>query len=478
MVERCRLHGIQRRRSSSIAATSFMAVCSWITKAEAARAASLAILATSAFSDPTNSEIELRVSKTCTGLLESFFETQLQTSDEDEEQEETRSLADVQLELGKMQLQEALACADRALNVDFSATEERRKLLLRRAKFVEQAAKHPECIDDFLRKSETQTRCTQLWFKIAIHSLTAARETEEALKMWHRATSFSVGGRPARIRWPELIQSPTVWVPGLRSSRLWSCSNWPFLQNLETSAALILEEVKKATSSFSPAYPYLRQEGLWEDMFLYRGGVWNETLCNALPRTCRLLLPELPTKPGVPFATSYNEEVVIFRSTPGTAVAGHCGQSNSVVNLHLTLNGAEGTKLWIGGQVHSLQNGRVACFQDSFFHSVEHPKDGAEERISLVIRAMHPELEVVTYGQAKATDVVDDLQNWDTAASLKEEVKRLRKEYRKLAALANLQTEAISSETGKVVGCDGSCSASRSTVSDTWDENESNAVIK
>ena len=35
----------------------------------------------------------------------------------------------------------------------------------------------------------------------------------------------------------------------------------------------------------------------------------------------------------------YNEEVVIFRSKRGASVGAHCGSSNGVINLHLTLKG-------------------------------------------------------------------------------------------------------------------------------------------
>ena len=105
------------------------------------------------------------------------------------------------------------------------------------------------------------------------------------------------------------------------------------------------------------------------------GHHWNTTLCQSMPSTCRLLLPELPTRPGVPYATVtwsgrkdcselavfslqehrklqhtapstarewnevYNEEVVIFRSKRGASVGAHCGSSNGVINLHLTLKG-------------------------------------------------------------------------------------------------------------------------------------------
>ncbi|CAJ1361029.1 unnamed protein product, partial [Effrenium voratum] len=220
-------------------------------------------------------------------------------------------------------------------------------------------------------------------------------------------------------------------VPGLESQTFWNCSRWPFLASLEAATPMILEEVQ-AAAEFMSAYPYLKTHGVWQDIFLYRGHDWNTSLCDRMPATCRLLLPELPTKPGVPYATVYNEEVVIFRSEPGASVGAHCGSSNAVINLHLTLKGGRGTSVSVGDERVLLEDGKVVCFQDSFFHSVEHDLSG-EERISLVIRVMHPDLTWEAL-DAKRTDVVPDLASFDRSGSLLSEIDRLRQEYRKLAA--------------------------------------------
>merc|ERR1712014_72988 len=129
-----------------------------------------------------------------------------------------------------------------------------------------------------------------------------------------------------------------------------------------------------------------------------------------MPATCHMLLPELPTMPNVPFATPNNEEVVIFRSKAGASVGAHCGASNNQVNIHLTLTGASGTFLHIGREEFELRDGRALCFQDSHLHSLEHL--GGAERISLVVRVMHPHMSAAAYGTSKRTDAVD-LERWD-----------------------------------------------------------------
>jgi len=327
-----------------------------------------------------------------------------------------------------MGMDEAAKCAEAAL--DLGAGGQPAGV----ARLIEQVARHPECVRELATKSEAQTRCAQKWYKIAIHALTVANKMGAAEAMWHRATSLQTDSPSARIGWPSPLQTPTVWLESLESKKTWDCASWPFVSRLETYAPQILEEVQEVASRFSTAYPYLARGGTWQNLFLYRGHDWDEALCAALPFTCRLLRPELPTKPGVPFSTQFNEEVVIFRSEPGASVGAHCGSSNGVINLHFTLTGAEGTSLRIGEEDFPLTDGKAVCFQDSFFHAVEHKGSAKAERISLVVRVMHPQLSLEAYGGAPRTDVVEDLHNWDTAKEMEQEVQRLRDAYRKLVS--------------------------------------------
>jgi len=335
------------------------------------------------------------------------------------------ALQETRVTLAAMKLGDALSCAEAALSTEGD--------VVWAARFVEEVAKHPECLDEMYTKSEAQTRCTQKWYKIAIHSLAVKEQNLEAQAMWHRATNLSANGVQL-IGWPSPLQTPTVWISGLGSQPIWDCTRWPFLAILEAAASEILQEVQAGAAKFATAYPYLTQKGTWQDMFLYRGHEWNASLCAYLPRTCQLLVPELPTRPGVPYITVYNEEIVFFRSEPGAAVGAHCGSSNAVINLHLTLLGGRSTMLRVGGEEVKLRDGHAVCFQDSYFHAIEHQAHGEPERISLVIRVMHPELELRSYGDSRSTDVVPDLATWDAAAALTQELDELRTQYRALAA--------------------------------------------
>lgn len=202
---------------------------------------------------------------------------------------------------------------------------------------------------------------------------------------------------------------------------------------------MILEEVRGGTERFVSAYPYLNASGTWEKLFLHHRGEWNATQCAIMPLTCRLLTPELPTKPGVPPASVNNEEIVIFRSQPGASIKPHCGASNAMVNLHLTLAGGKGTFIRVGGEAVELRDGGTVCFQDSFAHAVDHREGG--ERISLVLRVMHPALTKAHYRGARRTGAAD-LEAWDEAAVLLKELSLLRAEYRRLAKEARGRLKA------------------------------------
>mmetsp|Transcript_36781 Transcript_36781/g.84940 ORF Transcript_36781/g.84940 Transcript_36781/m.84940 type:complete len:411 (-) Transcript_36781:150-1382(-) len=337
-------------------------------------------------------------------------------------------------------LGELMACAETVMSL---ATFDDAILI---SVVAEHIANSADCFGELLSNAEVQTRCAQRWYKIAIHVLAVNGQFEAAETMWHRAKSHKRSDGHSFIGWPSPTQTPTVWVPGLSSRAIWDCSGWPFLQRLEEATPLILREMSALESEFATAYPYLKTQGIWEDIFLYRGHEWNTTLCSAMPQTCQLLLPELPTRPGVPYATVYNEEIVIFRSRRGATVGAHCGSSNAVINLHLTLAGGRGTFLSVDGERKDLHDGKAMCFQDSYFHAVNHGSDGADERISLVIRVMHPELDWEALSAFSGTDDVPDIQAWDRSGSLLKEVERLRSEYRKLAASGTAAVRAEACE--------------------------------
>jgi len=338
-------------------------------------------------------------------------------------------LVDLQGAITSLDFGPASLCVDRANEL----LSGRHGMSLVLARAYEALAIHPACIKELMTKSHFETRCTQKFYKVAIQILLGGGEKRAASETFGRAVDLRASSHPSsRILWPSVVNTPTIWIPGLRSAPTWDCNLWPFTRALEANSHEIRDEVLALTGrgSFTEAYPYLSQSGSWENLFLFQDRTWNKELCALMPTTCRLLSPELPTKPGVPFTTSNNEEVVIFRSKKGASVGLHCGASNNQINLHITLAGDSTTILQVGDEELSLREGRTICFQDSYAHSVEHYGDA--ERISLVVRVMHPQMDADFYGNATRTDSAI-LGDWDPVSSLTKEVARLREEYRRLA---------------------------------------------
>jgi hypothetical protein len=311
------------------------------------------------------------------------------------------------------------------------------------AHFLEEVALHPTCVKELdpAVKGACQARCPDMWFKISVQKVLAAENAkiEEAEAIWKRAVSKTVGpDGEQRIRWRSWVETPTLFLPALQSKPFWDCSkHWPFVAELEANAATILAEAQAAAPHLDKAYPYLTPKGSWKNLFLYRKGQWNLE-CDAMPKTCNLLKAQMPTKPEVPFAVGNSEEVVLFHSKPGAVIGKHCGATNAQLNIHLTLSGGKGTFLEVGdGAPMELQDGKAVCFQDSFQHGVDH-KTG-DDRISLVLRVQHPDMQMETFGNCERTDVTD-LRTWNgTKARAKAD--RVLKVYKDLAVLKSTHAD-------------------------------------
>ncbi|CAE8729728.1 unnamed protein product, partial [Polarella glacialis] len=284
------------------------------------------------------------------------------------------------------------------------------------AGLLEAVALLPDCLADLVHRSELETRCPQKWYKIAIQKLFALGDQQGAEDLWRRARSIRrdssglskptdkaplIEDEEAAIPWPSALQTPSIWVRGLRSEPFWDCHHaWPFVRKLEAHAGRILEEASRAAPQLQRAYPYLFAHGSWQNLFLFRGRTWNPEVCAIMPHTCRLLIPEIPTRPTLPFVVPNNEEIVLFRSEGGAMVGPHSGAVNNQINIHLTLVGGAGVFLQVAGERRELRAGKALCFQDSFLHSLEHvcePGQKCEERISLVVRVTHPDVTMKHY---------------------------------------------------------------------------------
>ena len=224
---------------------------------------------------------------------------------------------------------------------------------------------------------------------------------------------------------------------GLRGQPFWDCHQaWPFVRTLEAYANQMLGEAMEVAPKLTKAYPYLFTQGSWQNLFLFRGRTWNADACRVMPRTCQLLMPEIPTKPGLPSIVPNNEEIVLFRSMAGAYVGPHSGAVNNQINIHLTLKGGRGAFLDVAGDRRELQAGKALCFQDSYLHSLEHKckaADECQERISLVVRVLHPDFDLQSLGNSNATEAEKDLRAFSESSALRAELSQMRQAFRKLA---------------------------------------------
>eukprot|EP00435_Cladocopium_sp_Y103_P057748 s830_g20.t1 len=310
------------------------------------------------------------------------------------------------------------------------------------AAVLESVALLPDCLIELKIRDELQTRCPQKMYKIAIQKLFSMGDTTGADDTWKRARSLFRGSTrafpevlpedEAAIPWPSAVETPTVWVRGLTRQPFWDCHKaWPFVRHLEAQFGRILSEAVLAAPKLQKAYPYLFAAGSWQNLFLYRGHTWNAEICAVMPHTCELLLPEIPTKPGLPYVMPNNEEIVLFRSVGGAYVGPHTGAVNNQINIHLTLKGGTGVYLEVAGEKVELQAGKAVCFQDSYLHSLEHD-DESQERLSLVVRVLHPQYEMQSLNDTRATEAEGALHQWSESGALRKELSRLREHYRKM----------------------------------------------
>jgi len=308
---------------------------------------------------------------------------------------------------------------------------------------LESVALLPECLIELKLRDELQTRCPQKMYKIAIQKLFSMGDSQGADNTWKRARSLFRGSTrafpevlpedEAAIPWPSAMETPTVWVRGLSRQPFWDCHQaWPFVRHLEAQFGRILSEAVLAAPKLEKAYPYLFAAGSWQNLFLYRGHTWNAEICAVMPHTCQLLLPEIPTKPGLPYVVPNNEEIVLFRSVGGAYVGPHTGAVNNQINIHLTLKAGKGVFLEVAGEKVELQAGKAVCFQDSYLHSLEHQESESQERLSLVVRVLHPQYEMQSLKENGATEAEGTLNKWSESGALRKELSRLREHYRKM----------------------------------------------
>mmetsp|Transcript_57328 Transcript_57328/g.166402 ORF Transcript_57328/g.166402 Transcript_57328/m.166402 type:complete len:426 (+) Transcript_57328:126-1403(+) len=273
-------------------------------------------------------------------------------------------------------------------------------------RFAEKLMQHPECLEDFDRKGELECRCVPLYGKVALHKLKNARRIEEAKRLYDKVTSTSWNGKVRQyapgdaVPWDDFQHTPQIWVRGLRSLEVWPRDLWPDLPictRLEESFETIRQETARAlaneatTGGFEDAYRFLYEKGAWDRVLLYHARKFTDECETMFPKTCALLKQWLPSKPGLPWTSDQNEQVMVIRMKEGTDVETHSGPSNNILNIHLGILGLEGAKLIIANKTYEWEEGKVIAWDGSYDHRV-HCLECKQERVIMMVRYMHPDM--------------------------------------------------------------------------------------
>jgi aspartate beta-hydroxylase len=267
---------------------------------------------------------------------------------------------------------------------------------------------HPECLSDFDTMGELETRCFPLYSKILILKLKNADRWDEAHALFQKAQeqmwtgekrSYAAG---EAVTWTAFNQTPQIMVPNLRAMPVWPRETWdsiPVARLMEEHFDTIRDEVnvvlKHAPEEWTPTYRFLFDEGDWSQVLLYHSREFQPECEQLFPKTCQLLRQWLPSS-NLPWVSNQNEQVLILRLQPGTTVERHSGPSNSILNIHLGIQGLEGARLVVDGEEYGWEEGKVIAWDGSFDHTVD-CVNCKQDRIIMMIRYMHPDVTAESY---------------------------------------------------------------------------------
>jgi len=263
---------------------------------------------------------------------------------------------------------------------------------------------HPECLSDFDELDPYQCRCYPLYAKILILKLKNAGRWDAARELFDEASKMSWNGAKntfgpgEAISWNSFNQTPQIWLPELRAVPVWPRDTWdaiPIAAKLEEHYETILKEtnlvMQHGDYEWSPTYRFLFDDGDWSQVLLYNGGEWQPECDQVFPETCKLLRQWLPSKPGLPWVSDQNEQVLLLKMTPGTTVERHSGPSNSILNIHLGIKGLKNAVLEVDGEHYGWEEGKVVAWDGSFDHTIN-CIECPESRVIMMVRYMHPEV--------------------------------------------------------------------------------------
>jgi len=273
--------------------------------------------------------------------------------------------------------------------------------------YARKLMRNHDCMREFDTKSHLQCRCVPLMGKLSMLKLKNAGRVKEAEDIFNDLKQLEWKGEKNQfaageaIAWDGFTHTPQIWLPGLRSKVVWPRETWkdaplPMAFVLEENFETIQDEVSKAIAAEAPedwddTYRFLYEKGKWSQMLLYSGRKFTEECEKIFPAICALMKQNLPSKPGVPWTSDQNEQVLVLRLAKGSSVEMHSGPANNILNIHLGISGLEGANLTVDGQDFIWEKGKVIAWDGSYDHSIDCLKCTANERVIMMVRYMHPD---------------------------------------------------------------------------------------
>ncbi|GAA4866880.1 aspartyl/asparaginyl beta-hydroxylase domain-containing protein [Luteimonas vadosa] len=203
-----------------------------------------------------------------------------------------------------------------------------------------------------------------------------------------RETFRSPLQQPNYIYYPAL--PPVPWIP---------VQDHPGLPPLIPALPEVAEEISGFLADDRAFAPYVSAEAArdarwrelaanpaWSSLHLIKGGVRDEAMLSALPRT-RAFLAAAPLAEFPPHAP----ECFISRLMPGVRLPPHFGVSNIKLTVHVPIElPPAGCSITVAGVTRGWRQGEMLVFDDSFEHSAQNLS--RQSRTVLIFDAWHPGL--------------------------------------------------------------------------------------
>mmetsp|Transcript_9164 Transcript_9164/g.14957 ORF Transcript_9164/g.14957 Transcript_9164/m.14957 type:complete len:386 (-) Transcript_9164:54-1211(-) len=224
----------------------------------------------------------------------------------------------------------------------------------------------------------------------------------------------------ARVRkWMLLRMNGRLWdhgmhlmcrtpenIPDLRGIPVWSRDSLPWLEQISSRHAEIMEELLRVRSETTDGrrsgfQPYRDQasgsnqdlaakdgvgveavdRGMWNVLYLYLNHKRFEENCERFPVTLKAIEESFPRQYSHAFFSAL---------TPGSHILKHHGPSNRMLRVWLPICGLDGARLRVQEQIVEPKAGEAFAWDHSFEHEAWH--DGSETRIVLIVDIWHPDL--------------------------------------------------------------------------------------